>query len=183
MRRHPTHHDSSVANPLPRSLFNFDVVTQLCFGRPLGFLDQERDVEGLIEKFSQTLWLGEYLAVQENMSWYLRNTRIGRYLRDVCVSPAQTWGIGGVMRVRDKIIDSLVGPDRKPKGPLTENSLLSRFLAAKNGDGSPMSLQEVKDELLTAMWGPSSDVFVLRKCATCPLTRGVLVKPDPRQRH
>ena len=130
-------------------MFNFDVVTQLCFGRPLGFLDQERDVEGLIEKFGQTLWLGEFLAVQEGLSWYIRNTRIGRYL--LMARPTDQWGIGAVMGIRDKIVDARVGADGEVKGVLEENSLLSRFLKAKNADGSPMPLQDVKNELLTAM--------------------------------
>ncbi|KAL2152159.1 hypothetical protein VTH82DRAFT_5343 [Thermothelomyces myriococcoides] len=132
-------------------MFNFDVITRLCFGRPLGFLDQARDVDGLIEKFSQTLWLGEFLAVQENLSWYIRNTRIGRYLMGFLVHPTQTWGIGSVMKIRDQIIDTIVDSDGEIKGDLVEDSLLGRFLKAKNGDGSPMSMQDVRNELLVAV--------------------------------
>ena len=133
-------------------MFNFDVVTQLCFGQPLGFLKQERDVNGLIEKFAQTLWLGEFLAVQENLSWYVRNTRIGRYL--FMVRPTDVWGIGAVIGEINKMVEAIVDSDRKTKGTMVEGSLMGRFLAAKNADGSTMTMQDVKNELLTAMQEP-----------------------------
>ena len=70
------------------------------------------------------------------------------------VRPTDVWGIGAVIGEINKIVEAIVDSDRKTKGTVVEGSLIGRFLAAKNADGSTMTMQDVKNELLTAMQEP-----------------------------
>lgn len=71
------------------------------------------------------------------------------------VRPTDSWGIGAVMGVRDRLIGAIVGPDRELKMDLVEGSLLEIFLSARDEDGSAMSMSDVKAEILTAMSVPA----------------------------
>lgn len=130
------------------SWFGFDNVCQLCFGRKLGFVENGHDAYGLIEKMAQTVWLLEFIAIQDNLSWYLRNTRLGRYF---IPKPTNTWGIGAVMAERDRIINELVDHDGKLKNDIIQESFLAKWLSSPT---SPLTLDEVRGEILTSMYAP-----------------------------
>jgi hypothetical protein len=121
----------------------------LCFGKEFGFIEQEKDVRGLIQKFTDTIWIGEFLGELDNFSWLVRDTSIGKYLLQP--SPADTKGIGAVMGERDRILGEMLGEDGDVKVPLPENTFLYKFLHARNEDGSPMSMTDVKAEILLAL--------------------------------
>jgi hypothetical protein len=131
------------------SWFNFDVVGLLCFGKEFGFIEQETDVRGLIRKFTETIWLGEFLGELDNFSWLVRDTAIGKYLLQP--SPTDTKGIGAVMGERDRILEEMLDEDGEAKVPLPENTFLHKFLNTRNEDGPPMSMKDVKAEILLAL--------------------------------
>ncbi len=121
----------------------------LCFGQPFGFIEQETDVRGLIQKFTDTIWLGEFLGELDNFSWLVRKTSLGRYLLQP--HPTDTKGIGAVMGERDRIFGEMLGEDCDIKVDLADNTFLHKFLRTRNEDGSLMSMKDVKAEILLAL--------------------------------
>ena len=95
-------------------------------------------------------WLN-WLAIQDNFSWYIRNTRLGRYF--FMAKPTDAMGIGVVMKERDRIVNSVLDGDGSVKQvALVNGSLLSSFLSTKRSDGSQMmSLTDVRAEVLFAL--------------------------------
>lgn len=135
-------------SPIFGSWYSFDIIGLLCFGKPFGFIEQEKDVRGLIKRFTETAWLGEFLGELDNFSWLVRDSCIGRYLLQP--KPTDITGIGAVMGERDAILgDMLEGRDAKVDLP--DNTLLSKLLGARNADGSIMSMIDIRAELLLAL--------------------------------
>lgn len=130
------------------SYYSFDIIGLFCFGRLFGFIKQEKDVRGLIRRFTETAWLGEFLGELDNLSWLVRDSHIGRYLLQPKVTDAV--GIGAVMGERDAILGEML-QGREAKVDLPDNTLLSKILGAHNADGSIMSMADIKAELLLAM--------------------------------
>ncbi|THC90663.1 hypothetical protein EYZ11_009872 [Aspergillus tanneri] len=60
--------------------FTYDVVGRILFGEPIGFLEKRKDVHGLVAATSQTFDTIDYLARVPKLSWFYRETYLGRKL-------------------------------------------------------------------------------------------------------
>ncbi|OAA72581.1 Cytochrome P450 [Cordyceps fumosorosea ARSEF 2679] len=131
-----------------------DAVTLLITGKALGFIESASDVRNLLYCKDNTFHWIKFLAITETLSWYVRNTWIGRSF--VMARPTDTTGVGPFMRERDCIMASAIGETGDLKREAwVEGSLLSSLLLAHfAGDG--MSLEEIRAEVLFALLAGSS---------------------------
>ena len=79
----------------------YDVISEVGFGAPFGFIDQETDVGGLIQGFHDGLIPFGIMARLYPFTNWVKSTFLGKYL---VASPEQDSGIGTLMRFRDKLI-------------------------------------------------------------------------------
>lgn len=80
----------------------YDVVSELGFGAPIGFIEADDDVEGLIKGFHEGLTPFGLLARVYPFTNWVKKTSFGdKYL---VARPEQNWGVGILMRFRDKLL-------------------------------------------------------------------------------
>lgn len=60
--------------------FTYDVVGSILFGEPIGFLEKRKDIHGLVAATSQAFDTIDYLARVPKLSWFYRETYLGRKL-------------------------------------------------------------------------------------------------------
>ena len=77
--------------------FAYDMICQLSFGEPIGFIKQARDVENLIDDFHK---MAPFAAVVGSLPWIVRpimENPIGRWL--FMPRPGDNTGTGRIMAV------------------------------------------------------------------------------------
>ena len=79
----------------------YDVISEVGFGAPFGFIEQEKDVEGLVKGFHDGLVPFGIMARCYPFTNWVKGTFLGKYM---VASPEQDSGIGTLMRFRDKLI-------------------------------------------------------------------------------
>lgn len=79
----------------------YDIISEVGFGAPFGFIEQAKDVEGLIQGFHDGLVPFGLMARLYPFTNWVKSTFMGKYL---VASPEQESGIGTLMRFRDKLI-------------------------------------------------------------------------------
>lgn len=121
----------------------------LITGKPLGFIESESDVQNLLYYKDNTFHWLKLFAIQENLSWCIRNTWMGRSL--IMARPTDKSGVGVFMRERDRMMASVLGENgRLKKSALVEGSLLSSLLDSHFA-GNGMSLTDIRAEVLFAL--------------------------------
>ncbi|GAB1192624.1 hypothetical protein APSETT444_001817 [Aspergillus pseudonomiae] len=137
------------------SWFTYDVTSLFVCGKPFGFVEKRTDVKGLIQNKNKVLFIVFIMTIQENLSWIVRNTRLGR--RYLMPHPTDQSGLGVVMAERDRIVDAVIDSDGKVKRHLlVKGSLLSSLMEILGTEGCPLSLVDVKAEIFFAMLAGSS---------------------------
>ncbi|KAA8900648.1 cytochrome P450 monooxygenase [Sphaerosporella brunnea] len=132
--------------------FTYDVISYLSFGEPIGFIAARADVRDLIKNYSDASMLLEILALLPKVSWWMRKTWVGR--KFLMAKAGDRKGVGVIMAERDRIFEKHTRDMEKGDG--SKGILLTKFIAAKNADGTPMSTDDVKAEALLAMIAGSS---------------------------
>lgn len=113
-------------------------------------MEKRTDVKGLIENKNKVLFIVFIITIQENLSWIVRKTRLGR--RYLMPHPTDKSGLGVVMAERDRIVDAVIDSDGKIKHDLlVKGSLLSSLLENLGTEGCSLSLVDVKAEIFFAM--------------------------------
>lgn len=79
----------------------YDVVSEIGFGAPFGFIEQGKDVEGLIKGFHDGLVPFGIMARLWPFTNWMKSTFLGKYM---VATPEQDSGIGTLMRFRDRLI-------------------------------------------------------------------------------
>ncbi|EGX93792.1 Cytochrome P450 [Cordyceps militaris CM01] len=131
-----------------------DAVSLLITGKALGFIESQSDVRNLLHNKDNTFDWQKFLAIQENVSWYVRNTWLGRNL--IMARPTDKSGVGVFMKERDCIIASAIDKNgHLNRGALVEGSLLSSLLESHFA-GNGMSLKDIGAEILFALLAGSS---------------------------
>lgn len=163
-------------------------MSQLTFGKPLGFVREARDVSNLIKDFHD---MAPFAAIVGALPWLcgpILQSPITKWLfmprsgdrsgtgKIMAVSPvystsAVSYGkIDKHMKFRDSILKSrLEDPQAHHKGDFLDN-----ILNAKNEDGSPITLNEVKVECFVLMVAGSDTTAAL----FCGFLRYVVQTPD-----
>ena len=124
----------------------YDVVTDIGFGAPFGFIEQGRDVAGLIRAMHDgILPFGIMARMWPLMDW-LKSTWVGKYL---VTTPEDKNGFGAMMRFRDALIAKrLADLDRGEKDRV---DILQNFIDARDEDGQPLPLDYIKAEILLVL--------------------------------
>lgn len=149
----------------------YDIISEAGFGQPFGFIEQGKDVEGLIQGFHDGLVPFGIMARLYPFTNWVKSTWFGdKYL---VASPEQDSGIGTLMRFRDKLIaqryrDIETGTNVRfdllqtyvleirrliqPWGHSAVNADdLNRFIEAKDEKGEPLDLDYIKAEILLVL--------------------------------
>ncbi|RPA86872.1 cytochrome P450 [Ascobolus immersus RN42] len=130
--------------------FAYDVVSDVAFGKPLGFVETNSDVFGLLKMFQQGIPITAVFTKLPTLAWFFRVTGLKGLLKP---KPNQNFGIGGLMHFKDKLLAERYEEFKKGNGG--RNDFLKFFFESKNEDGSPMSLNQVGAEALVIMFAGS----------------------------
>lgn len=83
----------------------YDVISAVGFGKPLGFIEKEEDVGGLIAAFHDGLPVFGLMARLYPFTEWAKSTWMGKYL---VANPEDDNGMGVLMRWRDKLLNDRI---------------------------------------------------------------------------
>jgi hypothetical protein len=84
-----------------RRYMAYDIVSEIGFGAPFGFVESESDVGGLIQGFHDGLPAFGLMARLWPATEMIKKTPLGKFF---VARPEHPTGIGALMRFRDKLI-------------------------------------------------------------------------------
>ena len=80
----------------------YDIISQIAFGEPFGFVETGADVGGLIQGFHDGLTAFGLLARLYPFTTWIKETWLGE--KYIVARPEDKSGIGALMRFRDKLL-------------------------------------------------------------------------------
>ena len=80
----------------------YDIISEVGFGAPFGFVDQATDVGGLIQGFHEGLPAFGFLARMYTFTAFVKRTWLGD---KIVAKPEDDSGIGTLMRFRDRLLE------------------------------------------------------------------------------
>lgn len=125
----------------------YDIISEIGFGAPFGFIEQGQDVGGLIQGFHDGLPAFGLLARLHPFTSWIKTTFLKKYL---VATPADNTGIGVLMRFRDSLIRERINHIKEGK-TLDRVDLLQTFLEARTEDGSPLDMEYIRAEVLLVL--------------------------------
>ncbi|KAL4865772.1 hypothetical protein BDV12DRAFT_187949 [Aspergillus spectabilis] len=125
----------------------YDIISEVGFGAPFGFVEKGEDVGGLIQGFHDGLPAFGLLARLHPFTSWVKTTFLKKYL---VARPEDDSGIGVLMRFRDSLIEQRV-QDLKTTADIGRIDLLQTFLDARTEDGQPLSMEYIKAEILLVL--------------------------------
>ena len=146
----------------------YDVISEIGFGAPFGFVKSGSDIGGLIQAFHDGLPLFGVLSRIYPFTNWIKKTWLGE--KYFIMTPEHQGGFGTMMRFRDKLIDERIDDTKAGKAdgrvdllqtyaqspspvpwpffaepnPLTLSLFLASFLSTRTEDGTPLPLDYVK---------------------------------------
>jgi cytochrome P450 len=130
----------------------YDIISEIGFGAPFGFIPSGADVGGLIQGFHDGLLPFGLMARLWPFTHWIKSTWVGeKYL---VAKPEDDSGIGMLMRFRDKLIqtrlaelEELKALGKKP----ARVDLLQTFLDARDEEGKSLDMEYIKAEILLVL--------------------------------
>ncbi|EXJ89425.1 hypothetical protein A1O3_02492 [Capronia epimyces CBS 606.96] len=129
-----------------------DSITHLCFGAPLGFMDQDRDVHDFLYTIESQLPIVQHFSVITEINTLLeRLTRIPWFRSLLLPSAADQIGIGRIMGISKKVVDERFLPTSPPRNDML-GSFIRHGLNAKEAEAEiSISLVAGSDTTATSM--------------------------------
>ncbi|KAF2727605.1 cytochrome P450 [Polyplosphaeria fusca] len=125
----------------------YDIISEIGFGAPFGFVESESDVGGLIQGFHDGLLPFGLMARLWPFTDWIKSTWVGeKYL---VAKPEDNSGIGMLMRFRDKLI--IQRQKDLEEGKVERVDLLQTFLDARTEEGKPLEMDYIKAEILLVL--------------------------------
>lgn len=118
----------------------YDIISEIGFGAPFGFIEQGKDVGGLIQGFHDGLPAFGLLARLYPFTDWMKSTFLKKYL---VATPADDTGIGVLMRFRDRLIAERL-QDIEEKKKINRVDLMQTFLEARTEDGKPLDMEYIR---------------------------------------
>lgn len=81
----------------------YDIISEVGFGAPFGFIETESDVGGLIQGFHDGLPAFGLMARLHPFTTWIKTTWVGK--KYLVARPEHDSGIGTLMRFRDKLLE------------------------------------------------------------------------------
>lgn len=125
----------------------FDVVAEVGFGAPFGFINQGRDIGGLIKGMHDALIPFGIMTRMYPITYWIKDTWLGK--KYLVARPEDQNGFGVMMRFRDALIDRRL--DELKRGVKTRFDILQNFLDATDENGQPLPLDYIKAEVLIVL--------------------------------
>ncbi|KAL5610945.1 hypothetical protein FOBRF1_007062 [Fusarium oxysporum] len=125
----------------------YDVMSEVGFGAPFGFVSQGGDVGGLIKGLRDGLLPFGIMARMYPLTNLIKKTRIGD--KFFVVKPQHENGFEALMRFRDDLIEKRLR-DLKV-GKTVRFDLLQTFIEARDENGQPLPLEYIKAEILIVL--------------------------------
>ncbi|KAE8349189.1 cytochrome P450 [Aspergillus coremiiformis] len=125
----------------------YDVISEIGFGAPIGFIEQGKDVGGLIQGFHDGLPAFGLLARLHPLTSWVKTTFLKKYL---IAKPEDNTGIGVLMRFRDRLIDQRFREIAEGKD-VGQVDLLQTFIDARTDNGKPLENEYLKAEVLLVL--------------------------------
>jgi cytochrome P450 len=152
--------------------FTFDVVGQLAMGGPIGFLEQERDVDGIIQSIHDGFYMMSNMGTVPGQMYWMNN-RVARYLVQK-FGGARLNSFEVFLTWLDKRID-----ERMRDGLGNRRfDMLQYFINGKNPSGEPVTKGEVMIEGVNIL-GAGADTTAISILA---VLGDLLQKPDAFKR-
>ncbi|KAH7066573.1 cytochrome P450 [Paraphoma chrysanthemicola] len=124
----------------------YDIISEIGFGAPFGFVESESDVGGLIQGFHDGLLPFGLMARLWPFTNYIKGTPLGKYL---IAKPEDDTGIGMLMRFRDKLLQQRL--QDIAEGKVDRVDLLQTFIDARDDDDKPLEIPYIKAEILLVL--------------------------------
>ena len=125
----------------------YDIISEIGFGAPFGFIEKGEDVGGLIQGFHDGLPAFGLLARLYPFTNWVKSTFLKKYL---VATPADDSGIGVLMRFRDSLIAQRLR-DIESGNKVERVDLLQTFLEARTEDGKPLDMEYIRAEVLLVL--------------------------------
>ncbi|KAL9109792.1 MAG: hypothetical protein Q9227_005661 [Pyrenula ochraceoflavens] len=126
----------------------YDIISEIGFGAPFGFVEQGADVGGLIQGFHDGLPAFGLMARLHPFTTWIKTTWVGeKYL---VAKPEDESGIGTLMRFRDRLIAQRLA-DIAAGTTGGRIDLLQTFLDARDEDGKAIEMDRIKAEVLLVL--------------------------------
>ncbi|KAF2024159.1 cytochrome P450 [Setomelanomma holmii] len=124
----------------------YDIISEVGFGAPFGFVETESDVGGLIQGFHDGLRAFGLMARLWPFTNFIKKTPLGKYL---IAKPEDDSGIGMLMRFRDKLLQQRLRDIEE--GKVDRVDLLQTFIDARDDGGKPLTIPYIKAEILLVL--------------------------------
>ncbi|KAJ5671895.1 hypothetical protein N7507_001022 [Penicillium longicatenatum] len=125
----------------------YDIISEIGFGAPFGFIEKGEDIGGLIQGFHDGLPAFGLLARLHPFTSWLKTTFLKKYL---VATPTDDSGIGVLMRFRDKLISQRI-EDNKSEKQAKRVDLLQMLLDARTDEDKPLDLEYIRAEVLLVL--------------------------------
>jgi cytochrome P450 len=152
--------------------FTFDVVGQLAMGGPIGFLEQERDVDGIIQSIHDGFYMMSNMGTVPGQMYWMNN-KVARYL-------VQNFG-GARLNSFEVFLNWLDARiDERMRNGLEDRrfDMLQYFINGKDPSGDPVTKGEVMIEGVNIL-GAGADTTAISILA---VLGNILQNPDAFQR-
>ncbi|MCJ1381646.1 hypothetical protein MMC17_004757 [Xylographa soralifera] len=123
----------------------YDVVSDVAFGAPFGFVESATDVGGLIQGFHDYLPAFGFLGRMYPFTRFVKSTWLGK--RYLVAKPEDNSGIGVLMRFRDKLLEQRLTAIEAGETSGRPDFLQS-FIDARTEDDKPLNIDYIKAEIL-----------------------------------
>lgn len=106
--------------------FAYDVISEIAFGKPVGFVPQGRDIDGLIQAFHDGLPAFGVLGRLHPFTKWIKDTWVADAY--MVPKPGDNTGIGNIMTFRDKLLEKRIKENSDPSTKVEHADLLQRFV-------------------------------------------------------
>ena len=125
----------------------YDVMSEVGFGAPFGFVSRGGDVADLLKGLRAGLLPFGIMARMYPLTNLIKKTWLGAKL--FVVKPEHKNGFGALMRFRDTLIEKRLQDVRE--GKTVRHDLLQNFLEARDENDQPLPLDYIKAEVLIVL--------------------------------
>ncbi|PQE08820.1 flavonoid 3, 5 -hydroxylase protein [Rutstroemia sp. NJR-2017a WRK4] len=125
----------------------YDIISEIGFGAPLGFVEKGEDIGGLVQGFHDGLPAFGLMCRLYPFTEWIKSTFLGDKF---VAKPEDDSGIGILMRFRDKLLDQRM-KDVEAGTTSGRIDLLQTFLDARTDEGKPLDISYIKAEILLVL--------------------------------